>query len=69
MELLMKDGRLHWKRDRDPVPVMKIGENRFSITPPGAPAPQEFVLGLDKDGRPVYMHMFLWAFARVLGNP
>jgi len=42
--------------------VTKIGEHRFSVTSEGASEAQEFLLASGAEGKPEYLHMFLWAF-------
>jgi CubicO group peptidase (beta-lactamase class C family) len=66
MELFEKDGKLFLRRFGQELEVAKIGDRRFRVQLPGAPRPQEFVLGpAGADGKPLYLHMFLWAFPRV----
>jgi CubicO group peptidase (beta-lactamase class C family) len=65
LELFEKEGRLFLRRFGQEMEVMKTGDRRFAVRPAGADRPQEFVLGPDgPDGRPLYLHMALWAFPR-----
>ncbi|MFN2398892.1 MAG: serine hydrolase domain-containing protein [Gemmatimonadaceae bacterium] len=64
MEVFMKDGRLHLRRFDQEHPISWIGGRRFSVSPPGSPRREEFVMVPDsQDGRG-YLHMFLWAFGK-----
>lgn len=64
MEIFLKDDRLFLRRFGAELPITKIGEDRFSVQPEGAPQPQEFVLVPGADGRPESLLMFLWAFRK-----
>jgi hypothetical protein len=46
------------------LPITKIGEHRFSVTPAGSSQAQEFLLMPGADGKSEYLHTFLWAFKR-----
>ncbi len=63
MEIVEKDGGLILKRFGAELPVTKIGEHRFSVTPEGG-NPQEFLIVPGADGRPAYIQMFIWVFRK-----
>jgi CubicO group peptidase (beta-lactamase class C family) len=65
VELTSRDGRLFLRQFGSELPVTKVGENRFSVTPPGAARGQEFLVVDGADGRPAYLQMALWVFRRV----
>lgn len=64
MDIFVREGRLYLRRFGDELPITRIGENRFSVQPEGAPQPQEFAITPGADGRPELLQMFLWAFKR-----
>ncbi len=68
MEIVEKDGGLVLKRFGAELPVTKIGEHRFSVTPEGG-NPQEFLIVPGADGKPAYMQMFIWVFRREMEPP
>jgi CubicO group peptidase (beta-lactamase class C family) len=65
IELLVRHGQLYLKQFGAEMPVMKIGANRFSVTPPGARRGQELLIVSGADGKPSYLQMALWVFRRV----
>ena len=65
MDIFVRDNELFLRRFEDELPITKIGEKSFSVYPPGALTPQEFLLIPGKDGKTQYMQMFLWIFKRV----
>lgn len=69
IEILVRDGKLLFKQGGAELPVTKIGENRFVVTPAGAPQSQEFLIVSDANGRSAYLQMFLWVFKRVQADP
>ena len=64
-EILMKEGALYLKQFGGELKLTRVGESRFSFQPPGAPRPQEFVLMKASQGKPAYLHQFVWAFRKV----
>ena len=76
IELIVKNGRL-FRKDFYPASVeegpgrefetsvTKLGGNRFAFTPPGDPAPTEFVLVQGFDGRIEYLHSALETASKV----
>ena len=64
MDIFVRDNELILRRFEDELPITKIGDNRFSVYPPGALTPQEFLLIPGKDGKTQYIQMFLWIFKR-----
>ena len=65
IEILVRDDKLFFKQGGAELPVTKIGESRFCVTPLGAPQAQEFLIVSAADGKPAYLQMFLWIFKRV----
>jgi len=63
-EILMRDRKLVLKQFGAELPITKIGDSRFSVQPPNASQPQEFVIGLGADGNPAYLHQLVWAFKK-----
>jgi CubicO group peptidase (beta-lactamase class C family) len=63
MEIAVKEGKLVLERFGAELPVTKVGEHRFSVTPEGG-KPQEFLLVPGADGKAEYLQMFLWVFRR-----
>ncbi|MCA1617680.1 MAG: serine hydrolase, partial [Acidobacteria bacterium] len=69
MTLFLKDGRLFIRDDTPPamtmgsltggaeLPVTKIGENRFSLSPVGASGPTRFTLITGHKGKIEYLHI------------
>lgn len=63
MDVFVSDGRLFLRRFGAELPVTRIGENRYSVTPDGG-KPQEFLIVPAENGRPGYMQMFIWVFRK-----
>jgi CubicO group peptidase (beta-lactamase class C family) len=63
MEIAVKEGKLVLKRFGAELPVAKIGERRFSVTPEGG-TPQEFLIVPGADGNKGYLQMFIWIFKK-----
>ena len=63
MDVFVRDGRLFLRRFGAELPVTRIGENRYSVTPDGG-KPQEFLIVPAENGRPGYMQMFIWVFRK-----
>ena len=63
MDVFVRDNRLFLRRFGAELPVTRIGENRYSVTPDGG-RPQEFLIVPAKDGKPGYMQMFIWVFRK-----
>jgi CubicO group peptidase (beta-lactamase class C family) len=64
MDIFVRDGRLFLRRFGAELPITRIGDNRFSVQPEGAPQAQEFVIVPGAGGRPEILQMFLWGFRR-----
>ncbi|HEX9945260.1 MAG TPA: serine hydrolase domain-containing protein [Thermoanaerobaculia bacterium] len=63
VDLFVKDGRLVMRRFGTELPVIRIGEHRFSVTPEGG-TPQEFLIVPGANGKPEYLQMFVWIFRK-----
>lgn len=64
-EIFVKDGKLFLKQGPNELAITRIGENRFSATPPRNSRPMEFVLLPGSDGKPEYLHSGLRASRRI----
>jgi CubicO group peptidase (beta-lactamase class C family) len=65
IEVLVKENRLFIKEFNNEMALNKIGENRFSFQFPRADKPQEIYIKFGKDGEPVFIHQYVWAFKRL----
>ncbi|MEA2602818.1 MAG: hypothetical protein QOF89_3810 [Acidobacteriota bacterium] len=63
MDLYVNDGRLFLSRGNDQLPITKIGEHRFRVTPKEG-RPQEFLIVPAAEGRPGYIQMFIWVYRK-----
>jgi CubicO group peptidase (beta-lactamase class C family) len=64
MDIFIRDGKLFLRRFGAELPVTKIGNNSFSVSPaPNAP-PQEFTIDSDASNQVEALRMFLWAFKK-----
>lgn len=64
MDIFMRDGRLFLRRFGAELPVTKVGNNSFSVSPaPNAP-PQEFTIDRNASDEVEALRMFLWAFKK-----
>ena len=63
VELYVNDGQLFLSRQKGPLPVTKIGEHRFRVTPKGG-RPQEFLIFPATEDRPGYLQMFIWVYRK-----
>lgn len=63
IEIFIRDNRLFLRRFGAELPMTRIGENRYSVTPDGG-RPQELLIVPAKDGKPGYMQMFLWVYRK-----
>ncbi len=63
MELYVNDGRLFLSRGNDQLPVTKIGEHRFQVTPKEGRS-QEFLIFPAAEGRPGYVQMFIRVYRK-----
>ena len=64
IEVLFRDGGLFIKEFNNEMPLIRIGENRFSFKFPQADKAQEIYIKVRKDGRPLFIHQYVWAFKR-----
>jgi CubicO group peptidase (beta-lactamase class C family) len=62
-EILIKDGQLTLKLFGVDLALTKVGDSRFSFQFPNAP-PEEMVIKLSADGKPAYLHHYVWAFKK-----
>lgn len=65
IEILIKEGKLFIKEFNNEMLLTKIGENRFAFNFPRAERPVEVYMKLGRDGRPRFLHQFVWAFKRL----
>lgn len=65
IELDARDGALVLRQFGTESKVTKVGDGRFSFTDPRGERQLFELGGRDAAGRPEYLRMFLWAFARV----
>jgi CubicO group peptidase (beta-lactamase class C family) len=56
IDLVVRDGRLFFRRGKQEAEVVKTGPMRFSMTLPGAPSAQTLALVPGADGAIVYLH-------------
>ena len=66
VDLILRDGRLYFRRDGREAEAMKVGDLRFQVAPAGAGTPQRFALVPGPDGAIGFLHMGSRAFKRVL---
>jgi Beta-lactamase len=64
IELVVKEGRLFIKEFNSEMPLIKIGENRFTFRFPQGEKSVEIFIKLEKDGKPRFIHQYVWAFKR-----
>jgi CubicO group peptidase (beta-lactamase class C family) len=64
IEVLVKEGGLFIKEFNNEMTLTKIGENKFSFKFPQADKPLEIFIKLGKDGKPLFIHQYVWAFKR-----
>ena len=64
-EIFLKDGKLFLKQGSNELPISKVGENRFTATPPGDASPLRFALVSGADGKAEYFHAGLRASRRL----
>jgi CubicO group peptidase (beta-lactamase class C family)/pimeloyl-ACP methyl ester carboxylesterase len=70
VDVFGRDGKLYLRRFGSEFPLTKVGENRFSLTPPGASQAEDIRLVPGSGEKPDYLQMYLWAFRKILaGNP
>jgi hypothetical protein len=63
VDLYVNDGQLFLSRKEGPLPVIKIGEHRFRVTPKEG-RPQEFLIFPATADRPGYIQMFIWVYRK-----
>jgi len=63
MELYVNDGQLFLSREGGPLPIAKIGEHRFRVTPKEG-RPQEFLIFPATESRSGYVQMFIWVYRK-----
>ncbi len=62
-EVFVKDDKLFVKLFGTELGLTKIGDQRFTFQFPNAP-PEELVIKFGADGKPAYLHHYVWAFKR-----
>ena len=65
IEVLVKKDSLFIKEFNNEMPLTKIGENKFSFRFPQADKPVEIYIKFGKDGKPLFIHQYVWAFKRL----
>ncbi len=65
MDIFVRGGKLWLRRFGAELPITKVGNQHFTVTPPNAPQPQEFFIRPGVDGRAEFLEMFIWAFKRI----
>jgi CubicO group peptidase (beta-lactamase class C family) len=66
VDLILRDGRLYFRRDGQEAEVTKVGDLRFQVAPAAGATPQRFVLVPGPDGAIAFLHMGSRAFKRVV---
>jgi hypothetical protein len=64
LDLVLRDGRLYFRRGEQEGEVVKIGDLRFSVTAAGAAPAQTFALVPGHDGAIAFLHMGSRAFKK-----
>lgn len=64
VDIFIRDGKLFLRRFGAELPVTKIGNNSFSVSPAPDARPQEFTIDSDASGRVEALRMFIWAFKK-----
>ena len=64
VDLVLRDGKLYFRRGTEEAEVAKIGDLRFSITPAAGGTAQTFALVPGPDGTIAFLHMGSRAFRR-----
>jgi CubicO group peptidase (beta-lactamase class C family) len=65
IEIALKNGQLVFKQLGMELPITKIGEQRFQITPPAAGRPIELKMMTGEDGKVEFMYSSLRAFRKI----
>lgn len=65
IEIALKNGQLVFKQLGMELPITKIGEQRFQITPPAAAGPIELKMMTGEDGKVEFMYSSLRAFRKI----
>jgi CubicO group peptidase (beta-lactamase class C family) len=66
VDLVLRTGKLYFRRDGQEAEVTKIGDLRFSIVPAAGDTPQRFALVPGPDGAIGFLHMGSRAFKKSL---
>src|SRR5712691_8920192 len=66
VELVLRDGKLYFRREGQEAEVTKIGDLRFQVAPAAGGTPQSFALVPRPDGAIAFLHMGSRAFKRVV---
>ncbi|MBO0727018.1 MAG: hypothetical protein J2P52_15545, partial [Blastocatellia bacterium] len=69
IEIAIKDGKLLFKGDGVEAQVVKLGESRFSATPPGSSETVEFALVPGADGKAEFLFLGGRAFSKIRSQP
>jgi CubicO group peptidase (beta-lactamase class C family) len=65
IEIFTREGKLFIKEFNQEMLLTKIGENRFSFQFPQAMQPLEIYIQPEKDGKPSFVHQYVWAFKKI----
>ena len=65
IEVLIKENKLFVKEFNNEMAVTKIGENRFAFQLPGANRSTEIFIKIGSDGKPAFIHQYVWAFKKI----
>jgi hypothetical protein len=66
VDLVLRGGRLYFRRDGQEAEVTKVGDLRFQVAPATGATPQRFALVPGSDGASGFLHMGSRAFKRVV---
>ena len=65
IEIFTRDGKLMIKEFNQEMPLLKIGENRFSLQFPQAQQPLEIYVQPAENGKNGFVHQYVWAFRKI----
>jgi CubicO group peptidase (beta-lactamase class C family) len=65
IEVMIKENKLFLKEFNNEMALTKIGENRFAFQFPGADRSTEVFIRIGRDGKPAFIHQYVWAFKKI----